>query len=296
MSATPRQNALHTDHVWEVLEQRQAEELRFRSAVISSTALHTVVMLMLLLAPMFVPTPLILASTPVNLVALAPPEPTPPAPVEEEAAATEREPPPEPEPQEPQDVPEDLEAQRQREAEEEARKRAEEEESRREAEERREAAEAARRRREAEERRQREEEEARRRAPQEATRREAEPQPEQQVTQRAERGSVFGFGEETQLTEEDFGFNYWLERVLANIANKWQPPPRPMGSQEILAVINFRVDRNGRIITGPDIRNGSGQNAYDLAALRAIGAGQPFPPLPQAYRGRSLGINLGFRQ
>ena len=292
MSDTPRPSTLHTDHVWEVLEQRQAEELRFRSAVITSTALHTGVMLMLLLAPMFVPMPLLLASTPVNLVALAPSEPPAPAPVEEEAAAPE----PEPEPDEPQDVPEDLEAQRQREAEEEARRRAEEDERRREAEERREAAEAARRRREAEERRQREEEEARRRAPQEATRREAEPQPQQQVTQQAERGSVFGFGEETQLTEENFGFNYWLERVLANIANKWQPAPRPMGSQEILAVINFRVDRNGRIITGPDVRNGSGQNAYDLAALRAIGAGQPFPPLPQAYRGRSLGINLGFRQ
>ena len=245
---------------------------------------------------MFVPTPLILASTPVNLVALAPPEPTPPAPVEEEAAATEREPPPEPEPQEPQDVPKTSKRNvngkpRRRPANGLRRRRA--------------AArpkngarrrKAARRRREAEERRQREKKKHVGRAPQEATRREAEPQPEQQVTQRAERGSVFGFGEETQLTEEDFGFNYWLERVLANIANKWQPPPRPMGSAGILAVINFRVDRNGRIITGPDIRNGSGQNAYDLAALRAIGAGQPFPPLPQAYRGRSLGINLGFRQ
>ena len=292
MSATPQPSALHTDHVWEVLEQRQAEELRFRSAVITSTALHTGVTLMLLLAPMFVPTPLILASTPVNLVALAPSDPTPPAPVEEEAAAPEPE--PEPEPEEPQDVPEDLEAQRQREAEEEEARRRAEEERRRKAEERREAAEATRRRREAEERRRREEEEARRRAPQEATRRETAAQP--QVTQQAERGSVFGFGEETQLTEEDFGFSYWLERVLANIANKWQPPTRPMGSQEILAVINFRVDRNGLIIAGPDIRNGSGQNAYDLAALRAIGSGQPFPPLPQAYRGRSLGINLGFRQ
>ena len=34
-------HALHTDRVYEVLDDRQREELRFRSAMITSTALHT---------------------------------------------------------------------------------------------------------------------------------------------------------------------------------------------------------------------------------------------------------------
>ena len=282
------------DRVYHVLDERAGSDLRFRSAVITSTAVHTGVTLAFLLAPLFMPTPVLFNFTPVNLVALAPEPELAPAPVieEEERQALEPEP---PEIDQPEDVPEDLEAQRQKEAEEEARRRAEEEEQRRAEEERRAREEAAQRRRAEEERRRREEEEQRR-APQEATR-SSRTQEQPQATQRAERGAVDFLGsEEARLTEEEFGFSYWLNRVLLNISIKWDPPARAMGSREILTVVYFRVDRSGKIIVGPEIRTGSGNRGYDRAAMRAISAGQPFPPLPQAFRGRSLGINLGFRQ
>jgi colicin import membrane protein len=294
--------ALHGDQVYLVLEQRQHQELRFRSAMITSTAAHTGVTLAILLAPLFIPKPQIFELTPVNFIELQAPAPEPPpAPVEEEPAAEEAEPDPEPEelePPPPEDVPEDLEAQRIAEEEAAARRREEERRQREEDEERARLAEEARRRREAEEQRLREEEEedARRRQTQQAKRREVEPQQPQEITQQAERGEV-GMQVGVDVSAQDFNYlQFWVTRVLTNINTNWDQPTRPQGSREIVAVIHFRVDRNGRLIVGPEVRSGSGDRRYDDAALRAVQGGQPFPPLPQAYRGSTLAINLRFRQ
>ncbi len=297
--------ALHADRVYAILEGRQKAELRFRSAIITSTALHTGAALAILLAPLLIPKPVLFNFTPVNLVELTPqPEaPPPPAPEAEEPAAPEPEEAPAPEeiePPPPEDIPEDLEAQRRREDEAEARRREEERRRQEELEAQRQAAEeAARRRRDEEERRRREEEEAQRRAPQKAARQEAAPAEPQEVTQQAQRGRVgmsLTSDSGTVSEQEQTLLTFWINRVLANIATKWDPPSRPPGSQEILAIVHFRVGRNGRIIVDPDTRTSSGNRRYDAASVRAILAGQPFPPLPQAYRGNTLGISLGFRQ
>jgi outer membrane biosynthesis protein TonB len=298
--------ALRTDCVYATLEDRQNAELRFRSAMITSTALHTGVALLILLAPFLIPKPALFEFTSVNLVELTPPpDPVPPP------ADTQAENPPSSEPEElptpeeieplpPEDVPEDLEAQRRQEEEDEARRREEEKRRQEELEtQRRAAEEAARRRQQEEERRRLEEEEARRRAPQKATREEATPAEPSEVTQQAQRGEVgLSLTNDTgTVSQQDQTLlQFWINRVLANIASKWDPPSRPPGSQEILAILHFRVGRNGEIIIDPETRPSSGNRRYDDAAVRAILAGQPFPPLPQGYRGNTLGINLGFRQ
>ena len=298
--------ALRTDCVYATLEDRQNAELRFRSAMITSTALHTGVALLILLAPFLIPKPALFEFTSVNLVELTPrPDPVPP-PADTQAenpASSEPEElraPEEIEPLPPEDVPEDLEAQRRQEEEDEARRREEEKRRQEELEtQRRAAEEAARRRQQEEERRRLEEEEARRRAPQKATREEATPAEPSEVTQQAHRGQVgLSLTNDTgTVSQQDQTLlQFWINRVLANIASKWDPPSRPPGSQEILAILHFRVGRNGEIIIDPETRPSSGNRRYDDAAVRAILAGQPFPPLPQGYRGNTLGINLGFRQ
>ena len=298
--------ALRTDCVYVTLEDRQNTELRFRSAMITSTALHTGVALLILLAPFLIPKPALFEFTSVNLVELTPrPDPVPP-PADTQAenpASSEPEEPPTPEeiePPPPEDVPEDLEAQRRQEEENEARRREEEKRRQEELEtQRRAAEEAARRRQQEEERRRLEEEAARRRAPQKATREEATPAEPSEITQQAQRGQVgLSLTNDTgTVSQQDQTLlQFWINRVLANIASKWDPPSRPPGSQEILAILHFRVGRNGEIIIDPETRPSSGNRRYDDAAVRAILAGQPFPPLPQGYRGNTLGINLGFRQ
>lgn len=298
MNAAP---SIQGDNVYEVIEGRVQQELRFRSAMITSTALHTGITLAILLAPLFIPKPQLFEFTPVNLVQLTPPAPEPeptPAPAEEEEA-----PAVEPEPEElapppPEDVPEDLEAQRIAEEEAAAKQREEERREREEAEERQRLAEEARRRREAEEERRRleEEEEARRRQTQKAARRETTPPPQQEITQQAERGEMGMLFGEPLSEQQTTLLQFWINRVLASIGSKWEQSARPAGAAEIVAIIHFEVGRNGQLIIGPDVRSTSRDRRYDDAARRAVQAGQPFPPLPQAYRGAKLAINLAFRQ
>ena len=280
------------DHVHEVLAARELPDLRFRSAMITSAALHTTVLLILLLAPLWLPSEVLMPDfIPVQLVAMPA---TAAEPVTEPVPEM---PEPEPEPAavlvtEPEPVPDTLEAlRREREAEEEAERLREEEE----AEARRRAAEERRRREEEE--RLRAEEEARRQ-PQAARRSSQSEQPavQAQTAQRDGSIGVMGAEETAGVTVEDFQFNYYLQLLLDRIATYWEPPTRGPYAQQIAATVYFRIDRSGRLVVGPEIRSGSGNSLFDQAATRAISSSSPLPPLPQAYEGRSLGVHLVFKQ
>ncbi len=278
------------DRVHEVLAARDLPDLRFRSAMITSAALHTSVLLILMLAPLLIPAEILLPDfIPVQLVSMSAAAAEPEAEPEPEV--------PEPEPaavvvSEPEPVPDTLEAlRREREAEEAAeRLRVEEEEAAR----RRAAAE---RRRRAEEERLRAEEEERRQ-PQAARRSSQSQQPTVQAQSAQRDGSIGVIGAEQTagVTVEDFQFNYYLQLLLDRIATHWAPPARGPYAQPITALVYFRIDRRGRLIVGPDIRSGSGNSLFDQAATRAISSSGPLPPLPQAYEGRSLGVRLAFKQ
>jgi len=54
-----------------------------------------------------------------------------------------------------------------------------------------------------------------------------------------------------------------------------------------------RIDRSGSVQQA-GIEQPSGNPAFDRAALRAVYASAPFPPLPQAYRGTTLTLHLEF--
>jgi outer membrane biosynthesis protein TonB len=281
------------DHVHEVLAAREIPDLRFRSAIITSAALHTGVILVLLLAPLLIPDEILMPDfIPVQLVSMSAATAAEP-----EAEPEPEVPEPEPEPPavvvtEPEPVPDTLEAlRREREAEEEAERVREEEE----AEARRRA--AAERRRREEEERLRAEEEARRQP--QAARRSSQSQPSAVQAQTAQRDGSIGLmgAEQTAgVTVEDFQFNYYLQILLDRIATHWEPPARGPYAQPITAVVYFRIDRSGRLVVGPDIRTGSGNSLFDQASTRAIASSGPLPPLPQAYEGRSLGVSLAFKQ
>ena len=79
--------------------------------------------------------------------------------------------------------------------------------------------------------------------------------------------------------------------MLAMIQRNWV---RPMVGSGVEATVHYRIQRDGRIV---DVRiaTSSGINSFDLAALRAVQASTPLPPLPRAFREGSLGVNLIFR-
>ncbi|MEO7794589.1 MAG: TonB family protein [Thermoanaerobaculia bacterium] len=93
------------------------------------------------------------------------------------------------------------------------------------------------------------------------------------------------------LDNPDFVYGYYVDQMLAMIQRNWV---RPMVGSGVEATVHYRIQRDGRII---DVRiaTSSGINSFDLAALRAVQASTPLPPLPRAFREGSLGVNLIFR-
>ena len=256
----------------------QALEQRFRAAVISSAATHLAFFLALLFGPMLIPVPRYEPSfTPVRLVQLPPPAAQPVTP--DEAPQEEAEAEPEPVVSEPEPVPRSLaELQRDREA---------EEQLRRDEAERQHQAELERQRRTEQERRRREDEA--RRQPQRAGQR---PPAQSQSAQRT--GIDVTQSGDSGYTVEKFPFADYLYRIRDLIAVQWSPPPTgPYGLQRRTEVF-FRLGRNGRLVVQPRVEDASGDTTFDRAAMRAVAAAAPFPPLPREYDGQSLGVGLAF--
>lgn len=88
-----------------------------------------------------------------------------------------------------------------------------------------------------------------------------------------------------------FPFNYYLTQVLSYISSNWYKPPSGEGTY---CVIYFIISKSGRIIE-EKVETSSGNSAFDRAALRAVMASNPLPPLPYDYYEEKLGIHLRFQ-
>jgi TonB family protein len=91
-------------------------------------------------------------------------------------------------------------------------------------------------------------------------------------------------------TEEVFPFTYYLNRVLGSIESNWFKPSVPPDTR---CRVRTRIDRSGRLVEA-GIEEPSAVPAFDRAALRAVYASAPYPPLPLGFAGASLTIHLEF--
>lgn len=89
---------------------------------------------------------------------------------------------------------------------------------------------------------------------------------------------------------EEFPYAYYLERLLTIIEGAWFRPPVPDGTR---CRVLCRIDRSGRLLEA-GIEQPSTVPTFDRAALRAVYAGAPYPPLPQGFGGASLTLHLEF--
>jgi protein TonB len=94
----------------------------------------------------------------------------------------------------------------------------------------------------------------------------------------------------TRLDQADFTYSYYIERMLVAIGTNWFKPNQSAGASP---TVYFRIERDGSI-TDPVIEKSSGLPFVDRAALRAVLASSPLPPLPSEYRGTHLGVHLRF--
>ena len=90
----------------------------------------------------------------------------------------------------------------------------------------------------------------------------------------------------------DFHFTYYIERMLALIESRWYKPSVPPGAR---ARVRFVILKSGKV-EGIRLEESSGISSFDRAALRAMYAANPLPPLPPAYGKPSLIIHLSFAE
>ena len=100
-----------------------------------------------------------------------------------------------------------------------------------------------------------------------------------------------------QLLSDPQGVDFkpYLLQVLSKVRRNWMaivPDSARMGRRG-LVLIQFSIDRGGGVpklvIASP-----SGITAFDRAAVAGISASNPFPPLPAAYKGDQIRLQMAF--
>jgi protein TonB len=102
-------------------------------------------------------------------------------------------------------------------------------------------------------------------------------------------GGTAGIGN-LKLDEADFKYPVYIERMVQIISMNWFKPAQ---SVQANPVVHFVIQRDGTI-TDPRVVTSSGLPFVDRAALRAVIASSPLPPLPAEYGGPHLGIQVVF--
>ena len=107
-------------------------------------------------------------------------------------------------------------------------------------------------------------------------------------------GLSIGGGDSEQIPgiPSDFHFAYYVQRMLALIEARWYKPAAPADTK---ARVRFTINRDGRL-SRIELESSSGHPSFDRAALRALYATNPLPPLPPAYSKQSLTVHLTFSE
>lgn len=86
--------------------------------------------------------------------------------------------------------------------------------------------------------------------------------------------------------QQDFKFGWYLVRVRDKIGQNWSPPP---DATDARARVIFSINRSGWV---GDVNlvadQSSGTFTFKQAAVRAIRASNPFPPLPEEFSKQTL--------
>ena len=102
-------------------------------------------------------------------------------------------------------------------------------------------------------------------------------------------GGTAGIGS-LKLDQADFRYPVYIEQLVRIIGMNWFKPAQ---SVQTSPVVHFQIERDGTI-TDARILTSSGLPFVDRAALRAVIASSPLPPLPAEYGGPHLGIQVVF--
>jgi TonB family protein len=91
----------------------------------------------------------------------------------------------------------------------------------------------------------------------------------------------------------NFEYTYYLALIRDRIIGNWSAPAGiSTGGREVRAEVYFRIGRHGEI-SDIRIQVGSGIDAFDRSAQRAVTISDPLPPLPLGFTEGHLGVLFG---
>ncbi|MDL1872076.1 TonB family protein [Deltaproteobacteria bacterium PRO3] len=102
-------------------------------------------------------------------------------------------------------------------------------------------------------------------------------------------GQVPAFGSPAgDVNATDPGYAQYQSAVRSKIIRQWiSTGGAPQGEQAIRARIQVRINASGQVISKHVVR-GSGNESFDLSALRAIERASPLPPPPEGIKAEAL--------
>jgi outer membrane biosynthesis protein TonB len=110
--------------------------------------------------------------------------------------------------------------------------------------------------------------------------------------------SGHAYGGMAMLTpDQGVDFSTYLARVQASFDRNWRAvmPESVMLGEKGLTILQFRIMRDGSVPQGyPLLVRSSGKEPLDRAAISSIRASNPFEPLPSAFTGPYIDIQVAY--
>ncbi len=91
----------------------------------------------------------------------------------------------------------------------------------------------------------------------------------------------------------EFKYLWYLKRVEQMVRENWITHRLNNIVQQDDPIVYFKIGRNGNVF-GVSLEQSSGSVALDRSVIEAVEKAQPFPALPDGYKGSSLGVHFGF--
>lgn len=90
-----------------------------------------------------------------------------------------------------------------------------------------------------------------------------------------------------------FKFPSYLQNMENKISGQWIPPGLALHEEGAGTIIRFNVTKEGKI-EAIEVEKSSGNNQFDQAAMRAVYAAAPLPPLPEGLNEDRLNVHFSF--
>lgn len=90
-----------------------------------------------------------------------------------------------------------------------------------------------------------------------------------------------------------FPHMWYLKIIERKVREYWVTRGMDISAQQNDPVVRFRIGKDGTV-SSLSIERSSGSAILDESVLKAVMSAQPFPPLPDDYKGKTLGVHFGF--